>query len=191
MTTSSKTAHLRITPQVKRMTLERWQKWKPIDGWKYDWTNGETIKYKRRVSQEQRYIVSNIQRLFTKKSNYPNKCILSNECEVQLSQNKFCVPDFAYFTTEQDKLSSQGIYQMPSFIIEICSDDDFYLNLENKLWEYFEAGVKVVWHIIPYKKIVKVYTSPFDVKILKGSELCSAAPALDEFQVNVSDVFAL
>lgn len=191
MTTTSKIAHLRITPQVKRMTLERWQKWKPTDGWKYDWTNGETIKYKKMVSQEQRYIVDNLQRLFVATSYYQQKDSLLPECEVRWDENRYRVPDLAYFTHDQNKLSAQGLYQIPSFIIEILSPTDNYTRVQIKLKEYFDKGVKTVWHIYPPDNTITVYTSYYDVKIYHGDMICSAAPALTNFEVSVADVFAL
>jgi Uma2 family endonuclease len=191
MTTASKTAHLRITPQVKRMTLERWQKWKPTDGWKYDWTNGETIKYKKMLSQEQRYIVKNLQRLFAETVYYNQNDSLTPECEVRWDENRYRVPDLAYFTNDQDKLSAQGIYQIPCFIIEILSPTDNYTRVQMKLKEYFDEGVKTVWHIYPPEKTITVYTSLYDVKIYHGDMICLAAPALSNFEVSVADVFAL
>jgi Uma2 family endonuclease len=191
MTTTSRTAHLRITPQVKRMTLERWQKWKPTDGWKYDWTNGETVKYKKMVSQEQRYIVDNLQRLFAVTTYYQQRDSLLSECEVRWDVNRYRVPDLAYFTHEQNKLSAQSIYQTPSFIIEILSPTDNYTRVQMKLKEYFDEGVKTIWHIYPPEKTITVYTSLYEVKIYHGNMICSALPALSHFEVSVTDVFAL
>lgn len=39
------------------MTIERFRDWRPRDGWKYDWNDGITTKYKKMVSEKQRHIV--------------------------------------------------------------------------------------------------------------------------------------
>ena len=40
--------------------------------------------------------------------------------------------------------------------------------VNNKLEEYFQAGMLVVWHIFPQQQLVYVYTSSIDVKICRN-----------------------
>ena len=191
MTTIAKSVNLRVSPKVRRMTLERWQRWKPTDSWKYDWTGGEIHKYKKMVSQEQRYIVDNLLRLFNQTPYYPQGNSLIPECEVRWDENRYRVPDLAYFTQHQNKLSASGTYQIPAFVIEIISPTDNFTRVQIKLKEYFDEGVKVVWHIYPPMQTITVYTSYFDTAIFHGEKTCSAAPVLPDFKVKVSDVFNL
>jgi Uma2 family endonuclease len=177
--------------KIRKMSLERFRDWRPLDGWKYDWNNGKTTKYKQMVTEKQRYIVRNISRAFTSTESYKQGHDLISESEMAYDDNRYRVPDMAYYTKEQTKAAANGEHTVSSFVIEILSDTDLAKNIEIKLWEYFEEGVKVVWHIVPYKKIVKVYTSPFQITICKENDLCSASPAIPHFELTVNQVFAL
>jgi Uma2 family endonuclease len=57
--------------------------------------------------------------------------------------------------------------------------------------EYFDEGVKVVWQILPYRKIVKVYTSPRQMIVCEAEDMCSATPAVPDFQMTVNQIFQL
>ena len=67
------TASLKVTglsvvqPKVRKMSLERFRQWRSSDGWKYDWSNGGISKYKKMVTEEQRYIVQNLLDAFYEK----------------------------------------------------------------------------------------------------------------------------
>ncbi|NJN33883.1 MAG: Uma2 family endonuclease [Saprospiraceae bacterium] len=179
-----------IIGKTKRMSLDRFRQWQPRDGWKYDWNDGETLKYKKMVSEKQRFIVQNL--LDTFYALGLNKIGgLLPEAEMSYGNNRYRVPDVAFYTREQTKAAASGEHTIAKFIIEILSDYDYNLNIENKLWEYFENGVEVVWHIMPSHKLVKVYTSPRKVSILMEEEICSAKPALTDFEITVNQIFEL
>ena len=177
--------------KARKMSIDRFRQWQPRDGWKYDWNNGTTIKYKTMVSEKQRYIVRNVLRAFHSTNSYKLGHDLLPETEMAYDNNRYRIPDIAYYTREQTKAAAAGEHTLSPFIIEILSDTDLQKNIENKLWEYFEEGVQVVWHILPYRQLVKVYTSPRHVQILTDDEICSAQPALPDFELTVNQVFEL
>ena len=76
-----------------------------------------------------------------------------------------------------------------SFIIEVISDTDGINRVNDKLVEYFEVGVAVVWHVLPKQQMVYVYTSPTSVTICLGNMVCSAAPAVTDFQISANAIF--
>jgi Uma2 family endonuclease len=174
----------------RRMSLDRFRDWKPRDGYKYDWNNGEITIYKKMVTEKQRYIVQNLLDFFYEKG--LNKIGgLIPEGEMAYSDDKYRIPDMAFYTKAQTRAAAEGQHSVSEFIIEILSDTDLQKNIENKLWEYFEQGVKVVWHILPYRQIVKVYTSPKEVKILLEDDICSAKPVIEDFELTVNKIFEL
>lgn len=179
-----------VGPKVKKMTIERFREWRPRDGWKYDWNYGKTVKYKQMVSEKQRYIVQNLLDAFYAKG-LNKEGGLTPESEMAYDDSRYRIPDMAYYTREQTKAAANGEHTVSPFVIEILSDSDLQKSIENKLWEYFEEGVQVVWHIIPYRQIVKVYTSPRHVSILTDDEICSAKPALLDFDISVNQIFEL
>ncbi len=83
----------------------------------------------------------------------------------------------------------EGVDIIPEFAIEVIASGDKLIDVDNKLIEYFKAGVKVVWHIIPAQEVVYVYTSRSEVKICYDKDICSAKPVLEDFEISVEDIF--
>ena len=179
-----------VEPKVKKMSIERFRTWRPRDGFKYDWNNGKTVKYKQMVSEKQRYIVQNLLDAFYEKGLNKTGGLIS-ESEMAYDDSRYRIPDVAYYTRAQTKTAAEGEHTVSPFVIEILSDSDLQKSIENKLWEYFKEGVQVVWHIVPYSQTVKVYTSPRHVSILAESDICSAKPALADFEISVNQIFEI
>jgi Uma2 family endonuclease len=178
-------------PKARKMNSQRFREWKSSDRWKYDWNDGEITKYKRKLGKEQRFVVRNIQRAFHKTEAYQLGHDLMSESEMSYDDKRYRIPDLAFYTQEQTAAAAKGEHTISSFVIEILSDTDLARNVEDKIWEYFQEGVQVVWHVLPYRKIVKVFTSPKDVVVCVIGETCAADPALPSFKMKVEDVFAL
>lgn len=181
----------KVPNPIRKMSLERFREWKPSDGYKYDWNNGVISIYKKIVTEKQRYIVINVSRAFTKTTAYSAGGDIIPEGEMSYNDEKYRIPDMAFYTKAQTRAAAEGQRSISEFVIEILSDTDLQKNIENKLWEYFEQGVKCVWHIVPYRQLVKVYSSPRDVKILLGDDICSAKPILEDFEITVNQIFEL
>ena len=169
-------------------TLVEFMEWEhPNDGFKYEWNDGEIIKFEG-MNRKQLFIFTVLNKLFAKKG-YLEIGALIPESDVQLSGIQMRRPDIAYFTDEQVYQGRQGMYIIPDFAIEVISNSDKMIDVENKLIEYFKAGVKVVWHIIPAQEVVYVYTSRSEVKICFDKDICSARPVLEDFEISVEDIF--
>ena len=65
---------------------------------------------------------------------------------------------------------------IPDFVMEVISTNDKPYKIEEKITEYFKAGIKVVWNIYPEPGLVYVYTSRKQVQICMDDDICSAAP---------------
>jgi Uma2 family endonuclease len=178
-------------PKARKMNLQRFREWRSSDGWKYDWNDGVITKYKRMVSKEQRFVVRNIQRAFHKTEAYQLGHDLMSESEMSYDDKRYRIPNLAFYTQSQTTAAAKGAHTISPFVIEILSDTDLAKNVEDKIWEYFQEGVQVVWPVLPYRQIVKVFSSPKDVKVCVIGETCDAAPVLPDFKMKVEDVFAL
>lgn len=163
----------------RRMSLEAFQKWKPHDGWKYDWDHGVASRSCRMTTEEQRHIVRNLLRAFSQTADYANGGYLLPEAEVHTAPDQVRVPDIAYFTTAHDAALRRGERLFPSWLVEVVSKNDTGLTYMRKLKEYFQAGAKVVWLVYPDLDLVYVYHSETQVKIVAGQGTCKAAPAVD------------
>ena len=169
-------------------TLEEFMAWESEDGFKYEWNDGELIKFVG-MNRKQVFIYEALNQLFIEKGLWKTGTLIS-EYDVQLSGIQMRRPDVAYLTKEQIALTKQGEDEIPEFAIEIISGSDKANKVEEKTIEYFKAGVKVVWLIYPDNKTVQVYTSLKQAQICTDDDICSAKPVLDDFEISVSDIFA-
>lgn len=164
-------------------TLSEFQNWEPNDGYKYEWNDGELIKFTG-MNKLQVKIYDILNTLFIKKGYWETATFIS-EYDVQLTGIQMRRPDVAYLTKEQIEAADKGKDVIPEFVIEIISGNDNINKVEEKIGEYYKAGVKVIWLIFPENKSVHVYTSRRDVKICIENDICSAAPILPEFEIRV------
>lgn len=168
-------------------TLEEFVGWEPEDGFKYEWNDGELIKFIG-MNKTQVFIYEVLNQFFIEKGFWKLGTLVS-EYDVQLTGIQMRRPDIAYLTKEQIKRTRQGDDEIPEFVIEIISGSDNAYKLEEKVTEYFKAGVKVLWLIYFETKSVHVYTSRKQVKICTDDDICSAKPVLSEFEISVNQLF--
>lgn len=169
-------------------TLDEFMNWEPNDGFKYEWNDGELIKFTG-MNKKQFFIYGRLNRAFADKG-LLKKGTLIAEQDVQLSGIQMRRPDIAYYSLEQEYKMTDGIDEIPEFVIEIISGNDNINQVEKKIIEYYKAGVSVVWLILPEEQSVHVYTSRKTVKICTDDDICSANPVLPDFEISVNELFA-
>lgn len=168
-------------------TLEEFVGWEPEDGFKYEWNDGELIKFIG-MNKTQFHIFGILNRFFISKGYWQTGTFISEQ-DVQLTGIQMRRPDIAYFSIEQEIRMRQGGDEIPEFVIEIISGSDNAYKLEEKVTEYFKAGVKVLWLVYFETKSVHVYTSRKQVQICTDEDICSAKPVLSEFEISVNQLF--
>jgi Uma2 family endonuclease len=170
-------------------TLAEFKLWEqPEDGYKYEWNDGELIRFTG-MNKKQIGIFNLLNRLFIKKDYWENGTFVS-EYDVQLTGIQMRRPDIAYLTKAQLEEAERGEDPIPEFVVEIISETDNINKVFAKIGEYYKAGVKVVWLILPEEKEVHVYTSRRNVKICIENDICSASPVLTDFEIGVDELFA-
>lgn len=155
---------------------------------RYEWNDGEIIKFVG-MNKKQVFIYEILNQFFIEKGFWKSGTLIS-EYDVQLTGIQMRQPDIAYLTKEQIKRTKQGEDEIPEFLIEIISESDNAYEKEEKITEYFKAGVRVMWLIYPENQIIHVYTSRKQVKICTDDDICSAKPILPEFELSVNAIFA-
>ncbi|MCS7014086.1 MAG: Uma2 family endonuclease [Chloroherpetonaceae bacterium] len=173
----------------KKMSLEKFLDFKAEDGFKYEWNNGFLEAREKMIKAAEFYLVNNLQRAFLNTSAFKQGSALLTESVCPISEGKYRVPDLAVFTKEQIERAKEGEQPVPIFVIELVSESDRMSYYDEKLDEYFSAGVQCVWLILPMRKKVSVFTSPKEVKICTDDDICSAAPAIPDFQISVNQIF--
>ena len=174
---------------ARPQTFDEFLNWEPLDGYKYEWNDGELIQFSG-MKKKQYYVYDVLNELFIQKG-YNRIGTFMAEPDVMLTPIQMRRPDIAYFTKEQIQRGRQGEDVIPTFVVEILSETDQAYRIEEKVAEYFKAGVQVVWNIFPESEVIYVYTSRKQVTICSDDDVCSAAPVLPDFMISVRDLFAL
>lgn len=173
----------------QRMSKEDFLHWESDDPFVYEWNNG-ILEPTEGMKQNEMQIARLISREFTRTAAYRNKAELMLEIDCWVTDKQMRRPDLAFYTDEQIRKASRGERVIPAFVIEIISEFDDIIKVEKKLIEYFQAGVQVVWRVIGEIKAVYVYTSPKTITVCTDNDSISAAPAVPDFQLTASELFA-
>lgn len=172
-------------PDALPATFEEFLRFEPTDGLKYEWNDGELIKFSG-MKRRHLKIIQSLNLRFDATKAKKNRGQLICEQDVMLTGIQMRRPDVAYFSDEQ--IQDEAGEVIPAFCIEVISPTDESEKVEAKRIEYFKAGVQVVWHIFPENGEVFVYTSAKTVQICSDDDLCSALPVLDDFVITVNEL---
>lgn len=178
---------LTLAPALPQ-TLAEFLDWEPNDGFKYEWNDGELIRFIGMKKKE--YYIADILNLLFIEKGYHKQGMLLAETDVILSGIQMRRPDLAYFTRPQVYEAREGEDVIPEFVIEVISPNDDAEQVEKKIVEYFKAGVRVLWKIMPQSAVIYVYTARKIVKICTDDDVCSAAPVLPNFELTAGALFA-
>ncbi len=77
----------------------------------------------------------------------------------------------------------------PELIVEVLSPDDRQSKVKQKLEEYFNIGVQVVWVVDPTKRQVQVYHSLNEAQCFTINDTLTGGAALPGFSVAVAEIF--
>ena len=175
----------------KKITWEQFQRQylSREDGFKYEWLNGVVEKTERIMFQNQLIIVDNLMELFDNLK-FQGKVTGRLITEVDsFFDDHHRRPDVAFYTAEQIRQTKMQVNQIPSFVVEIISTTDRINRVNRKVDDYFNAGVKVLWHVFPESKKVHIFESNRGSLICSGADLCSAEAAIEGFIMSADAVF--
>jgi Uma2 family endonuclease len=80
---------------------------------------------------------------------------------------------------------------VPTLTVEVVSPNDSITELDEKLRDYFDAGVRLVWVLNPTLRRVSVYESFTRVRILQENDELDGGPVLPGFRLRIADLFAV
>lgn len=179
-----------VEKQPRKISIEAFlRKYrKGVPGIKYEYNRG-VVEKTAAMKLSEHYIIIHLQDKFASLPISKTRSKLQCEMEIWTSEEQWRKPDLSFISIEQTRAARQGFEPIPEFIIEVISPNDKINLVKNKVYEYFKAGVKVLWHVFPEQKVVEVYRSPEDAEFCSGAKLCSAEPVVEGFVMKAEDVF--
>jgi Uma2 family endonuclease len=125
----------------------------------------------------------------------PRGSVLGGEAGVRLRRNPDTTVgvDVVYISAEVAARTSGEtslIEGVPVLVVEILSPNDTQEEIEEKIDDYLQAGVALVWVINPYRRTVLICRPGAEPELVNVRQELSAEPQLPGFRVPVAQIFA-
>jgi Uma2 family endonuclease len=104
-------------------------------------------------------------------------------------------PDLAFVSSDRwpadrPKSSRDNAWDVvPDLAVEVISPYDRANEQLKKVLEYFEAGVRLVWVVFPEWRVIHVYESPTQIRVLTEADTLDGGPVLPGFQLPLDRLF--
>ena len=113
---------------------------------------------------------------------------------LKLFPDQIRIPDVSFVCWERlpdRQLPTEAIPQLaPDLAVEVISEGNTPEEMDRKLREYFQAGVRLVWYVYPKRRSVRVYSRPDDTTELSGDSNLDGGDVLAGFQLPLRQLFA-
>ncbi len=102
------------------------------------------------------------------------------------------IPDVAF--VRADRLPPPGersgiLELVPDLVVEVASPNDSANMISEKVREYLDAGVRLVWVVFPKRQMVQVYTPDRASRLLYADEVLDGGDVLPGFEMRVGEIF--
>lgn len=101
-------------------------------------------------------------------------------------------PDVAYISAErlpEGGLPQGFIRNAPDLAVEILSSSETSEQIQQKVRDYLEAGVRLVWIVAPEAKTVTVYRADGSARLLRDREFLEGEDVLSGLRIGLPDLF--
>jgi Uma2 family endonuclease len=78
----------------------------------------------------------------------------------------------------------------PDLAAEVLSPSDTLYDVEEKIEEYLQAGVKLIWIVNPKKRTVTIYQPDVDTQTLTEADTLDGRDVVPSFQYSLARLFA-
>ncbi len=101
-------------------------------------------------------------------------------------------PDAAFIASE--RIPPGGIPvgyldTIPDLAVEVVSPNDRAGQVQDKIEQWIEHGVKLVWLVHPERRSITVYRSLSEILVLHEGDTLTGDPVLPDFSCSVSEIF--
>ena len=163
----------------------------PEDGYKYELVDGEIIAsptgvYHSAVSAQ----IIHLLKSFLEE--HPMGTVMTPDVGINFPGGNLRSPDVTFVKTEKlpGGLPPRGFGDfVPDLAVEVLSPSDNRREMADKIGEYIECGVPLIWLVDPDDKSVTIFRSLTDVQRLESSDTISGEPVLPGFSCPVSRFF--
>jgi Uma2 family endonuclease len=84
---------------------------------------------------------------------------------------------------------AEAIECIPELMVEVANPTDGAEEFVDKLHEYFEAGVQLVWLVYPRRRVIYAHESPTSSRVFPATDELEGGNVLPGFRVAVASLF--
>lgn len=119
--------------------------------------------------------------------------VLGADGTLRLAPGLVRLPDVSFISWDRfpgRRLPAEPIPDLaPDLAVEVLSKSNTDAEMARKLQEYFSAGCRLVWYVLPDVRAVRVYTDPTEVRILHEDDILDGGAVLPGFRLTVREWF--
>ncbi len=110
---------------------------------------------------------------------------------IRLAPGLIRIPDALFFSWDRIPEGGVGVIGdiAPDLVVEILSKGNTKREMDRKLREYFEAGVRLVWYVDPRKRTARVYTAANRSTLLREDDTLDGRDVLPGFRLRLREWF--
>ena len=128
------------------------------------------------------------------RSNRLGWAVMENLFRLDSETNLQRRPDVAFVSADRWPLERRAPRAtpwevVPDLAVEVISPTNQTGDDMRKIEEYFQAGVKQVWLILPSVEKIHVYRSPKEIQVLSRGDILEGGSVVPGFRVDLNDFF--
>jgi Uma2 family endonuclease len=167
----------------------------PDDGFRYELLRGELKKMAPASHQHGRVIVNITTPLdqYVRDNNLGTVYAAETGFKITSNPDTVRAPDVAFVNRERvEQVSDKESYWpgAPDLAIEVISPSDIYTEVEEKVFDWLEAGTRMVVVVNPRKQAVTVYRSLTDIVVLTENEILDGGDVVAGWTIPIRSIFA-
>ncbi len=167
----------------------------PDDGFRYELVRGELRRMNPAGNVHGRIVVRITWRLAQHVEENRLGTVYAAETGFKLATDPDTVraPDVAFVSRARVEAIGEieGFWpEAPELAVEVISPGDSYADVEEKVFDWLDAGTKMVVVINPRQRSATVYKSQTDITVLAEAGVLDGGDVVPGFELAVRDIFA-
>lgn len=166
----------------------------PDDGFRYELVKGELRKMAPAGYRHGRVAIKLSTRLDQYVMHHGLGVVCAAETGFKLATNPDVVraPDLAFI--RQERVAQVGDVEgywpgAPDLAVEVVSPGDTYTDVQEKVFDWLEAGTRMVLVVMPRRRTVAVYRSLTDIVMLTENDSLDGGDVVPGWTMPVRDIF--
>jgi Uma2 family endonuclease len=119
--------------------------------------------------------------------------LLGADGQLRILPSKMRMPDVSFVRWDRfpdGKLPKDRVYKIaPDLAVEILSEGNTQQEMEIKLDEYFQAGVRLVWYIDPRSRTARIYSARDQMQTIDENGNLDGRDVLPGFTLRLGEFF--